>query len=228
VDAVPTSLWMVPRLLVFSLKGFSQLDVAQTSLGYFSHEVSGVDFVTVFLSKVHFCTAHSSQLSVWRVNCSPFSIQSSWSPSSTIVRLILIIYYYSITLLRHHHFADRFLLLYSMVLKPGFTGSFILSPTHLFYFYRFLLLYSMVLKPGFTGSFILSPTHLFYFYSFIAKLLQGLITNLNLFNKGHFCTVKPLITNTSKEFMKCRILHFLIMECCRYLVFLIKWLYGTL
>ncbi len=34
-----------------------------------------------------------------------------------------------------------------------------------------------------------------------------------------FATVKPLITNTSKEFIKCRILHFLIMECCRYLVF---------
>ena len=32
-------------------------------------------------------------------------------------------------------------------------------------------------------------------------------------------TVKPFITNTSKEFIKCRILHFLIMECCRYLVF---------
>ena len=32
-------------------------------------------------------------------------------------------------------------------------------------------------------------------------------------------TVKPLITNTSKEFIKCSILHFLIMECCRYLVF---------
>ena len=40
--------------------------------------------------------------------------------------------------------------------------------------------------------------------------------------------MKPLITNTSKEFIKCRILHFLIMECCRYLVFLIKWLYVTL
>ena len=25
--------------------------------------------------------------------------------------------------------------------------------------------------------------------------------------------------DTSKEFIKCRILHFLIMECCRYLVF---------
>jgi len=34
-----------------------------------------------------------------------------------------------------------------------------------------------------------------------------------------FTTVKPLITNTSKEFNKCRILHFLIMECCRYLAF---------
>ena len=33
-------------------------------------------------------------------------------------------------------------------------------------------------------------------------------------------TVKPLITNTSKEFIKCRILHFLMMECCRYYVFL--------
>ena len=32
-------------------------------------------------------------------------------------------------------------------------------------------------------------------------------------------TVKPFITNTSKEFLKCRLLHFLIMECCRYLVF---------
>ena len=32
-------------------------------------------------------------------------------------------------------------------------------------------------------------------------------------------TVKPLIKNTSKEFIKCRILQFLIMECCRYLVF---------
>jgi len=32
-------------------------------------------------------------------------------------------------------------------------------------------------------------------------------------------TVNPFITNTSKEFIKCRILHFLIMECCRYLVF---------
>ena len=37
-------------------------------------------------------------------------------------------------------------------------------------------------------------------------------------------TVKPLITNTSKEFIKCRILHFLIMECCslRIFSFLIK------
>ena len=29
-------------------------------------------------------------------------------------------------------------------------------------------------------------------------------------------TVKPLITNTSNEFIKCRILQFLIMESCRY------------
>ena len=37
-------------------------------------------------------------------------------------------------------------------------------------------------------------------------------------NWNELHTVKPLITNTSKEFIKCRILHFLIMECCRYLV----------
>ena len=37
--------------------------------------------------------------------------------------------------------------------------------------------------------------------------------------KKYLYTVKPLITNTSKELIKCRILHFLIMECCRYLVF---------
>ena len=39
------------------------------------------------------------------------------------------------------------------------------------------------------------------------------------------CTVKPLITITSKEFIKCRILHFLIM--LQIFSFLIKWLYGT-
>ena len=40
---------------------------------------------------------------------------------------------------------------------------------------------------------------------------------LELKSTSVFTTVKPLITNTSKEFIKCRILHFLIMECCRYL-----------
>ena len=35
----------------------------------------------------------------------------------------------------------------------------------------------------------------------------------------YFSTVKPLISHTSKEFFKCRSLHFLKMECCRYLVF---------
>ena len=40
-----------------------------------------------------------------------------------------------------------------------------------------------------------------------------------IFSKVYVPTVKPLITNTSIEFIKCRILHFLIMECCRYLVF---------
>ena len=49
--------------------------------------------------------------------------------------------------------------------------------------------------------------------------------NWTIFNCS---SVKPLITNTSKEFIKCRILHFLIMECCRYLVFLIKCLYEKL
>ena len=42
----------------------------------------------------------------------------------------------------------------------------------------------------------------------------------------HRGTVKPLITNTSKEFIKCRILHFLIM--LQIFSFLIKWLYGAL
>jgi len=36
--------------------------------------------------------------------------------------------------------------------------------------------------------------------------------------KLYFSTMKPLITNTSKEFIKCRILHFLIVDCCRYSV----------
>ena len=40
----------------------------------------------------------------------------------------------------------------------------------------------------------------------------GIEDRINLY------TVKPLITNTSKEFIKCRILHLLMMECCRYLV----------
>jgi len=45
-------------------------------------------------------------------------------------------------------------------------------------------------------------------------------TGRYMFSKNHFLrqssllihTVKPLIANTSKEFIKCRILHFLIME----------------
>ena len=37
------------------------------------------------------------------------------------------------------------------------------------------------------------------------------------FDKFQIYTVKPLITNTPKEFIKCRILHFLIMECCRFM-----------
>ena len=42
-----------------------------------------------------------------------------------------------------------------------------------------------------------------------------------LFTLAHpvFSTVKSYILKTSKVLIKCRILHFLIMECCRYLVF---------
>ena len=129
-------------------------------------DFSGMDFVTVLFYRVDFCTAHSSQLSVWRVNCS-FLFEAI---DLLLLRLFIdwfwLSTYHTITLLRHHRFTDRFILLYSMVLKPGFTG-----------------------------SFILSPTHLFYFYSFIAKLLQGLITNLNLFIKGNWfvCHVTILL-----------------------------------
>ena len=47
------------------------------------------------------------------------------------------------------------------------------------------------------------------------------IKSLNHIYIENICilTVKLLISHTSKEFIKCRILHFLIMECCRYLVF---------
>ena len=76
----------------------------------------------------------------------------------------------------------------------------------------------------------------------IINILAGTSLNLQInsvANISCFCfnyrihvlmksTVKPLITSTSKEFIKCRILHFLIMKCCRYLVFLIKWLYRSL
>ena len=49
------------------------------------------------------------------------------------------------------------------------------------------------------------------FYKIINLLLiigMGKVVN----EECELCTVKPLITNTSKEFIKCRILHFLIME----------------
>ena len=49
-------------------------------------------------------------------------------------------------------------------------------------------------------------------------------TNLFFILFSHNHTVNPLITNTSKEFIKCRILQFLLQKFW----FLIKWLYGTL
>ncbi len=52
-----------------------------------------------------------------------------------------------------------------------------------------------------------------------AKMRKWFNAKMSNLKKSNFYTVKPLITNTSKEFIKCRILHFLIMECCRYLVF---------
>ena len=51
---------------------------------------------------------------------------------------------------------------------------------------------------------------------YIGRIYQ--MSSWQFFNE-FYTTVKPLIKNTSKEFIKCRILHFLIMECCRYLVF---------
>ena len=67
------------------------------------------------------------------------------------------------------------------------------------------------------------------FFSYLAYLsfeksersgpLNSLLTGRRVFRSFNYTTVKPVITNTSKEFIKCRILHFLIMECCRYLVF---------
>ena len=49
--------------------------------------------------------------------------------------------------------------------------------------------------------------------------LQKFYRKKIIIKKKKFDTVKPLITNKSKEFIKCRILYFLIMECCRYLGF---------
>ena len=58
---------------------------------------------------------------------------------------------------------------------------------------------------------------LFLFFSYQSVKSCFLIPERKIKTGG--ATVKPLITNTSKEFIKCRILHFLIMECCRYLVY---------
>ena len=55
-------------------------------------------------------------------------------------------------------------------------------------------------------------------YSYSTELITS---DLQLYKNFSFGknTVKPLITNTWKEFIKCRILHFMILECCRYLGF---------
>jgi len=56
----------------------------------------------------------------------------------------------------------------------------------------------------------------------LMKVLVKSVMSLNFRNHLDYLdlhTVKPLITNTLTEFIKCRILYFLIMECCRYLVF---------
>ena len=57
-----------------------------------------------------------------------------------------------------------------------------------------------------------------FVWSRMNEILMCVSYNFIIFKYG-LSTVKPLITNTSKEFIKCRFLHFLIMECCRYLVF---------
>ena len=56
-----------------------------------------------------------------------------------------------------------------------------------------------------------------------ALKISGQLRNIKLTGlcvvKWGYITVKPLITTTSKEFINRRILPFLLMECCRYLVF---------
>ena len=56
--------------------------------------------------------------------------------------------------------------------------------------------------------------HISFLTNILMKFFFIVIQNIN-----RLYTVKLLITNTSKEFIKCCILYFLIMECCRYLVF---------
>ena len=59
----------------------------------------------------------------------------------------------------------------------------------------------------------------FNFFWEVILISKKSLKNVSL---AFLSTVKPLTTNTSKEFVKCRrIVHFLIMECCRNLVFLI-------
>ena len=45
------------------------------------------------------------------------------------------------------------------------------------------------------------------------------VTDLLARNTEFFTSYSETLNNTSKEFIRCRILHFLIMECCRYFIF---------
>ena len=79
-------------------------------------------------------------------------------------------------------------------------------------------------------NFLLSSlfySHWFFLISFY-RLCWFLIWRKGIETYKFLDTVKPLITNTSKEFIKCRILHFLINGMLQISSFLIKWLYGTL
>ena len=74
---------------------------------------------------------------------------------------------------------------------------------------------------------LFKPTGVYQIWHLVRLVLivlqvQGAPEKWSLFKSWKFfhifCTVKPLITNTLKEFIKCRLLYFLIMECSRILM----------
>ena len=59
----------------------------------------------------------------------------------------------------------------------------------------------------------LGKLQILHYLSIVSNILQAKYVSV---------TVNPEILNTSEEFIKRHILHFLIMECCRYLFFLLN------